>query len=210
MSIAALRDDHLLHGQLVLARKKKVPLVMGRDSHHGTGAVLRQHVVGDPNRQQLTVGGVAHPGADGNTALGPVFGRAVLLALARHLIAEGFHRSPLLGGGEGRHQRMLRGQHHIGGAEDGVGPCGEHGDRLTGGAAVVAHHRKLQLRTGAAADPVGLHGAHPFRPPLQAIEVVQQGLGVIGDLQKPLAQLSLFHQCPGTPGAAVRIHLLVG
>ena len=208
--IAALGNDHLLHRQLVLAGEQEIPLVVGRHPHHGTGAVVRQHVVGDPDRHQCAVGGVAHLGANRHTALGLVFGGAVLLALPRHQIAKGLHRQPLRGAGERRHQGMLRGQHHIGGAENGVRPCGEHGDLLTGVGAVVVDHRKLQLRTGAAADPVGLHGAHPLRPPLQAVEVVQQRLGVIGDLQKPLAQLPLFHQCPGSPGTPVTVHLFIG
>ena len=42
--IAALGNDHLLHRQLVLARKQEVALVVGRHAHHGAGAVLRQHV----------------------------------------------------------------------------------------------------------------------------------------------------------------------
>ena len=42
------------------------------------------------------------------------------------------------------------------------------------------------------------------------IQVLEQGFGVLRDPQEPLIQLALFHQCTGSPGTSVGIHLLVG
>ena len=116
----------------------------------------------------------------------------------------------MLGRGELRQQRVFRGQHHVRRPEDRVGPCGEHGDALGRVIASGIHHGELQLSAGAAADPVGLHRAHPLGPTFELIQVVEQLLRVVGDLEEPLAQLALFHQGAGAPGAALAIHLLVG
>ena len=208
--VAALGDDHLAHRQLVLAGKNKIPLVVGGHAHHRSRAVLGQHVVGDPEGDQLAVGGIAHLCTDGHAALRFVVGRALLLALAAHQVTEGLHMDRLLGAGELGHQWMLRCQHHIGDAENRVGPGGEHRDRLAAVPAVGADHRKCKFGTAAATDPVGLHRAHPLWPALELGQVVEQLVGVGGDLQEPLAQLALFHQGAGAPGAPFAVDLLVG
>ena len=183
---------------------------MGGHPHHGTGAVLGQHVVGDPERNQFAVGGVAHPGADGHAPLGLVVCRAFLLALAAHQITEGLHGDGLLCGGEWSHQWMLGCQHHVAGTEDRVGPGGEHRDGLGGVVAIGIDHREGEFRAGAAADPVGLHRAHPFWPALQLGQVVEQLVGVGGDLQEPLAQLALLHEGSRAPGPSLAVHLFIG
>ena len=68
----------------------------------------------------------------------------------------------------------------------------------------------MQLGARTAANPVGLHGAHPLRPTLELGQIVQQLVGVGGDLEKPLAQLAFLHQGSGAPGAALAVHLFVG
>ena len=105
--IAALGDHHLLHRQFVLAGKDEIALVVGGHAHHGAGAVLGEHVVGDPDGDQLAAGRVAHAGTNGHTPLGPVLGRALLVALAGHQIAEGRHRQLLVSAGERGHQGVL-------------------------------------------------------------------------------------------------------
>ena len=105
---------------------------------------------------------------------------------------------------------MLRCQHHVAGTKKGVGPGGEHRDRVARGLPGPIHNCKAQFGSRGAADPVGLHGAHPLRPALELGQVIEQGIGVGGDLEKPLAQLALLHQGAGAPGAAFAIHLLIG
>ena len=210
MGIAARRDDHLTHRQLMAAGEEKVPLVVGRHPHHGAGAVVGEHIIGDPEGHHLAVGRVAHRRPDRHTPLGSVFGGTFLLALAAHQIAEGLNGDGLLRRGESGHQGVLRCQHHIAHPEQRVGAGGEHGDRFAGGFAAPIDHRKIKLGTRGAADPVGLHGAHPLGPALQLGQIVEKLIGIGGDLQEPLPQLALLHQGAGAPGAALPIHLLVG
>ena len=208
--IAALGDDHLAHRQLVAAGEQEIALVVGGHAHHRAGAVFRQHVVGDPEGHQLAIGWIAHPGADRHAPFRAVLGGAFLVALTTHQITEGLHGDGLVGGGEAGHQGMLRCQHHITHAENRVGPGGEHGDRLAAGLPFAIHQGEIKLGAAGAADPVGLHRAHPLRPALQLREVIEQLVGVGGDLQEPLPQLPLLHEGAGTPGASLPIHLLVG
>ena len=105
--IAALGDHHLLDRQFVLAGKDEIALVVGGHAHHGAGAVLGEHVVGDPDGEQLAAGRVAHAGTNGHTPLGPVFGRALLVALAGHQVTKSCHGELLVGAGQGGHQGVL-------------------------------------------------------------------------------------------------------
>ena len=64
------------------------------------------------------------------------------------------------------------------------------------------------LGAGAAADPVALHRLDVFRP-ADRVEIVQQPVGVVGDLEEPLLQLPELDL--GAAALAVAVdHLLVG
>ena len=203
---SSLGVDHLLDRQTIRLGKGDVALVVGRHAHHGARAVLGQHVVGDPHRQHRPRQGVDHMTADGHPPFGPVITGAFDRAQTSHLLAEGLHRALLFSAGEAVHQLVFRCQHHVARPREGVGSGGEHGDRLI----LCSLNAEADLRPFRATDPVGLHGAHPFRPALEGVQVVEQRLGVVGDAQEPLIQLALFHQSSGAPGAAVTIHLLIG
>ena len=144
--------------------------------------------------------------ANGHSPFGPVITSAFDRAETSHLLAEGFDRVLLFCAGEAVHQLVFRRQHHIARPSEGVGAGGEDGDRLI----LCPFNVESDLGPFGAADPVGLHGAHPFRPALEGIQVIEQRLGVVGDAQEPLVQLALLHQGSGAPGAAVTIHLLIG
>ena len=66
------------------------------------------------------------------------------------------------------------------------------------------------MRALGAADPVALRGDHALRPGRrQVVQVVQQLLGVVGDLEVPLGQLALGDL--GAAALAVAVDdLLVG
>ena len=179
---------------------------MGRNTHHGAGAVVRQHVVGDPNRHRFAGERVLHRTAGGHTAFGPVFSHAVLLTDGLQALAEGLNCLALLRRGELIHQRMLGGEHHIADAKHRVGAGGEHLDGL------LALRRDGEAQGGAtgATNPIGLHGAHTLWPPLELLEIVEQLIGHRRDFQKPLAQLSLFNQGSRSPRTTVGVHLFVG
>ena len=65
------------------------------------------------------------------------------------------------------------------------------------------------LRALGAADPVALHRDHPLRPGLQQLEVLQQPVGVVGDLEEPLLELADHDRRAAALAASVD-HLLVG
>ncbi len=178
LDVAALH--HLADRQPEGARELPVALVVPGHGHDGAGAVAHQHVVGDPDRQLLTVDGVHGMPAGGHARLLPLL-LALQIALARGLLAVGVHRRALCRDGDGVDQRVLGGQHHVGGAEQRVRPSGEDAQ-----AAARAIEREVDLGPDRAADPIALHLERARRPVHQR-QVVEQPLGVGGDLEHPLA-----------------------
>ena len=77
-------------------------------------------------------------------------------------------------------QRVLRRQHHVGGAEQRVRPGGEDLDVTRGRA-------EPGPRTGRPADPVALHQRHRLGP-VDGVQVVDQPVRVRRDAQHPLGQ----------------------
>ena len=162
--------------------------------------VAHQHVVGDPDRNLLAVGGIdgEAPGENSRLLL------ALLLALHEipggHLRAVCLHRRPLLRRGEPVHVRMLGRQHHVRRAEQGVRPGCEDLDHPVPG-------RERDFRPLAAANPVGLGLLRDVRP-VDLLEVAEQPLGVPGNLEEPLGQAALLHRRLAAL-AEPRDHLLV-
>ena len=169
--------DHLLNRQIIRLGKGDVTLVVGRHAHDGPGAVFGEHVVGDPDRKNSSRQGVDDVTADGHTPLGSVIAGAFDRAEPRHLLFEGFDRRRLLSACQVVDLLVFRSQHHVARPGEGVGPGGEHGDRLVLG----PFNAEGDFRAFGAADPVGLHGAYPFRPALERVKVVKKRFGVVGD-----------------------------
>ena len=189
---------------------------MGGHRHDGAGAVAEQNVVGDEHRNALAVRGVRGVGTGEHAGLG-----FVLLTLQIRLGGDraavvghrcrrcgstgGPSRVDALGplrGGERIDEFVLRRQHHVGGAEQGVGAGGEH---LDVGAVGVEEHR----RPSGPPDPVALHGLNLLRP-VQDVEVLQQPIGVGGDPHHPLAQPFAEYRKVTALAAAVSGDFLVG
>ena len=103
-----------------------------------------------------------------------------------------------------RDQRMLGRHDEERRAEERVGPGREDGQRLVQVALVEQHLGAL-----GAADPVALHRQHALGPVLQQLHVVQQALGVVGDLEVPLRQDAALDQRAAALAVAVD-DLLVG
>ena len=101
---------------------------------------------------------------------------------------------------------MLWGEHHIADPKHRVGARGEYLDGLL----VLRRNGEAQGGAIGATNPIGLHGAHPLRPTLELLEIVEQFIGNRRDFQKPLAQLSLFNQSSRSPRTTVGVHLFVG
>ena len=194
--------DHGLDRQAVSLGEFPVALVVRRHRHHRAGAVAHQHEVGDVDRHVLAGDRVLRPLAGGHAAL-----------FLRLQFGFGHAALPEVGeeGGQLRivrcrlqRQRMFAGDADEGDAHQRVRTRGEDRQRLG-----FAIDRELDFQAFAAADPVALHGLDRLRPARQAVQFVQQFLGVVGDAQEPLRDLALFDQRAGAPAAAVD-HLLVG
>ncbi len=100
-------------------------------------------------------------------------------------------------------QRVLGGDHHIGGAKEGVGPGGEHPQLVPG-----AGDRKVHLAALASANPVALLGLHPVDE-VNRVQPIQQLLGIVGDAQHPLAFHPAHHLAPAALAGAAD-HFLIG
>ncbi len=203
--------------QLEGACEREVTGVVGGDGHDRAGAIAHQDVVGDEDGDALAVDRVGGVGADEDAGLVLGLGLTLDVGLGRGLravggdglggggVTAGPHLVGALGpGGRGEllHQRVLRRQHHVGGAEQGVGAGGEDGDAL-------AVQGEVDAGTLGAADPVALLELDGLGP-VQLVQVVQQPVGVGRDPHVPLAQLGLEDREVAALGAAVGGDLLVG
>ena len=208
----AFGGHHLLNGQLVLQRKRKVTLVVRWHAHHGAIAVAHEHIVAHPHFHRFACERMRHRQARAHAFfffdrhLG--FGGAALLAG----LNEG--RQSRLREGSMRSQWMLRRHGTKGHAHDGVGSRGEHIhlavlNQLTVGTANVV--RKRKAHTGGFANPVFLHELDALGPTGQLVagDKVEQLFGVIGNLQVVARNLALLNHRACAPAFAVD-HLLVG
>ena len=98
---------------------------------------------------------------------------------------------------------MCRSYRDIGHPHQGIGTGGVY----TQGRAIG--QGEIKVHTFRAANPVALHGAHLLRPLVQFVQVIEQLVGVSGDLDKPLVNFPALYGIVTAPAAAVH-HLLVG
>ena len=202
LAIAAL--DHAPDRQLVLDRELVVARVVPGDRHDRAGAVLHQHVVGDPHRDPLAVDRVDHGPAQRHAGLLALDVAAVLVRLGQRVVDVVADLGLVLGAlGEPQHVGVLGRHDEERRAEQRVRPRRE--DRV-----VDAHLGRAELDLGAlgAPDPVLLH-AHDVRRPLDRLEVVEQAVGVVGDAEEPLLELARLDRRAAALAAAVD-DLLVG
>ena len=68
---------------------------------------------------------------------------------------------------------------------------------------VESFDRESELHALAAADPVALHRARALRPARQLVEIVQQAIGIRGDLQEPLREDAALDEVLAAPAAPV-------
>ena len=205
-----LLEHHRDDGQVVLAGELEVALVAAGHGHDGAGAVVGDDVVGHPHGDLLAVDGVDHVAAGEGAvllevALGALDGRDLGGA-----VDDLAHGSLVLGALDELHEALvLRGEQKEGAAEEGVGAGGEDGDLLVGGVALGVAEREVDLGAFGASDPVGLHLLHALRPARELVEVVEQLLGIVGDLEVPLLEVALLGLLAAAPAAALD-DLLVG
>ena len=196
------RLDDRLDLEAVLGGEFVVTQVVTRYRHHGAGAVVHQHEVGDPDRHLAAIQRVNGVEAGGHALLlhGGQFSFGYLGVLA--LFDEGGQLRIVLGCLQ--RQRVTGGDAHIGHTHEGV---------RTGGVDLEVLGLTVDIEADVdpfgAANPVALHGLDHLRPAFQIVDVVQQLFGVVGDLDEPLGDLFLLHRGVTAPAAVVD-NLLVG
>ena len=200
-------------GQIVLAGEFEVTLVAAGNGHDGAGAVVGHDVVGNPHGDLLAVDGVhdiaARKGAmllEG--ALGTLDGRDMLGVLDD--LGDGLLVLRALD--ELVQTGVLGSQDKEGHTKERVGTCGENGDLALvalDGLAIFIAQGKVDLGALGAADPIGLHLLDALGPAGELLQVVEQLLGVLGDLVVPLLKIALLGLGAAAPALALG-DLLVG
>ena len=197
----ARRRDDAHDGEVEGARELEVALVVPGHGHDGARAIVHEHVVRHPDGY----GGSIH--RVGGVAAKKDAGLLLVILLALHQIPRRDfrqirrHRLALRRRGEALDRWMLRRKHQVSGAEQGIWAGGEDLNGLTFG-------HEVHLGAQAAADPIGLRFLGDCRP-IDAVQVVQEPLGVLGDLEEPLRQAALCHGRFATFTKPLQ-HLLVG
>ena len=203
MSRVVTDADHPPDRQLVLAGELEVAGVMSRHPHDRARAIAGQHVVGDPDWNSLFGEGVDRIGAGKDAGLLVLRRKALDFRFRFGALDVGVHRSPLVWRHDFLKNLVLGRHHHEGRAEDGIGPGGEDAQLP------VPLNEEVQIGALAAPNPVGLHQLDPLRPAVELAEIVEEALGIGGDLEEPLLQLLLCRLGAAAPAHAVD-DLLVG
>ena len=184
------RVDDDLDGQIERAREVEVALVVRGDGHDGAVTVVGQHVVGGPDRQSLAVDRVDRVALEEDARLRAVGALALDVGLAADALEVVLEAHPHLGGRAGGE---FGGQIAVGRDDEerrAVQRVGTRREHRHGALATL----DLEVDVGAdrAADPVALHPDDLLRPEaLELVQVVEQPVGVVGDLEVPLRELLL-------------------
>ncbi|MPM77620.1 hypothetical protein SDC9_124627 [bioreactor metagenome] len=129
--VNAFRLYHHFNGQVKLAGKFKVTLVMRRHGHDGAGAVGHEHIICYPDRDLCIIDWIDGITTRPDAGLFFIGGFTLNIRLAQCFSNIGIHLRLLGGRGQFFDQRMLRGQYHKGGSPQGIWPGGEHFQLIT-------------------------------------------------------------------------------
>ena len=179
--------DDLNDRQIKFFREGKVTVVMCRYTHDRSGTVIRQNVIGQPDRNLCAIQRVDRISAGKYTGLLFVL-HTVYIGLHGSLENVLLHFLFMVVGRQALCQSVLRSQYHEGCAVQCIRTCRIDGDFL-----VSSLHREIDFRTVGTADPVGLHLLNFFRP-VQFVQIFQQTISVFGDPQHPLTEIFLCHR----------------
>ena len=199
------RRSHARNLEAEVLREFEIALILAGRGHDCAGAVAHQHVVGDPNRDVFVGEDVVRVCAGEDAGFFLDRGHPLDFSLAARLGDVGFDLRALRWSSDLRDQRMLGREHHERYAEDCVGTRREKADffiRVTGDG-------EGEFRAFAAADPVALHQLDRLGP-IDAVEIGEQSIGVVGDLDVPLLEIFFGDGVVGMPPAASVDDLFVG
>ncbi len=196
---------HARNFEVILGREFEVPLILAGRGHDRAGAIAHQDVVGDPDWDVLAGEDVVRVGAGEDAGLFLNGGHPLDLGLAARLGDVSVDLRALRFRSNFGDERMLRRKHHERDAEDSVGARREKPDFL----ACVAGDGEGEFGALAAADPVSLHQLDRLGP-IDAVEIGEQAVGVVGDLDVPLLEIFLGDGIVSVPPTASVDDLLVG
>ena len=170
------------------ASKVEVTLIVSWHSHDRARAVVGQHVIRRPHGNALPIDRVDGVALQKHTGLGSRGIQAIhfrcLLDLVEVLRELRLRRALSR---QLRCQIGIRSDDEERRAVEGVRPRRIHGDGL-----LATFDLEVHFGAGGSADPVALHQQHLLRPlTLELLHVVEEAIGVVGDLQIPLRQLLL-------------------
>ena len=197
--------DHRAHRKTNCPSKIKISLIVPGHTHDHAGSVACQHVIGGVHRNPFAADGIDREPAEEHAGRGAIGGQPFDIRGTRDFVAIGIEAVLAVRGAQLGRQRRVDGHHHKRCPEHSLGTGAEHTHRF-----VAALDRKVDVGTFGSPDPIALHG-QDFRWPsvLELRHVVEQSLGVVGDLEKPMRERPFGHLRPA-PFAAACDDLLVG
>ena len=198
-----MKFDDRLDRQAIFLGEFEIPFIVCRNAHDRAVAVTHEHVISNPQWDLCVAEGVAHE-QSGRHALFFLGGKLLLNRRTAFAFLDECSQLLVVARRVGR-QRMFRRHRAKRHAHDGVGARGK-GIQHAALADVV---RESQAHALAAADPIGLHGAHPLGPLGHAVQGIEQIFGIRRDLQVVHGDFALFDQRAGPPAPAID-DLLVG
>ena len=202
--LSVLRADREDLADAVFLREHPVALILRRDCHDRTRAVLKEDVVRDPDLNLLSVERIraAEPCID-----------ALFFRLARGALNVGLlfdartERTDLLclvaDGADLLDERMFGRECDKGHAEHGVGTR-----RVDGDLRIERGRGQAEFKALTASDPVGLHRLDALGPAREFVEIGEELIGIVRDLEEPLCEILLVHLGLAAPALAV-LDLLV-
>ena len=198
LDLLSILGNDLDDREIELFREGKVSVIMCRNAHDGAGTIIRQYIVGGPDRNLRAIQRIDRISSGKYTGFilirdcHAVYVRLVgcILNILFHCFSGLIRRQTLC-------QGMLRAENHEGCTIEGV-----RAGRINLDLLIPAFNREINLRTVALADPVGLHLFDLFRP-VKTIQAFQKTVCIFRDLQHPLAQILLGHSSSAALAAAV-------
>ncbi len=165
--------------------KFPVPFIVSRNRHDRSETVSHQHVIGNPDRNLFSVGGIYGVSAGKDSAL-LLIHPPVQFGLERCLFAVRRNIFFFIVGGYFVHKRMFGSENHVGCAENCVGTGGEHADLLR-----TSGDGEINFGSFRTADPVFLH-LHGGCRPVERRRIIQQTFAICRNPHHPLTHRPSF------------------
>ena len=159
--------NNLNDGEIKFLCKSKVSRVMGGNTHNRSRSMIRQNIVGNPDRYLFSIHGIHGIGSRKYTGFILVCHcHSFHIGFVGSFLDVLFHCRYLGRSGNLLYQRMLRCKNQEGCSVKRIRPRGKYGDLF-----LAVLQFKVDLRTVGTPYPLGLHLLDLFRP-IQSIEII--------------------------------------